>query len=257
VRATRDATVGMQVRTEGKGPPLVIVPGTMMAPDSVQALLAPLTSRWRCHLVVRRGYGGSPAGPHPCRLADQVADLAAVLESIGRPSTVFGHSFGGIVGLATEAAHPGRLSRLVLYEPPLRQLGDLLVPALRRIRELLAADDLIGAVQTAFRSAAPSALRPEGLPDRVAARLTGELPGLIADLECVTGISGADPRWGRVDLPVLLMNGDRTGPGARDDVETAARLLPGATRRVLPEQGHVLSDLTGLAGLLGDWARAE
>lgn len=63
----------------------------------------------------RRGYGRSiEAGPAP--LDRHVEDLLSVLH--GRPATVFGHSYGGVVALVAAEREPDVARSVLAFEPP-------------------------------------------------------------------------------------------------------------------------------------------
>jgi pimeloyl-ACP methyl ester carboxylesterase len=65
-----------------------------------------------------RGHGMSERPPTGYRVADLVADLAALLDALAitRPIDLVGNSFGGLVALAFAAAHPERVARLALID---------------------------------------------------------------------------------------------------------------------------------------------
>ncbi|MCE9574332.1 MAG: alpha/beta hydrolase [Deltaproteobacteria bacterium] len=65
-----------------------------------------------------RGHGMSERPASGYRVADFVADLAAILDglAIERPVYLVGNSFGGLVALAFAAAHPARVAGLVLID---------------------------------------------------------------------------------------------------------------------------------------------
>jgi lipase len=78
-----------------------------------------------------RGRGRSAQLPGPYGLATHVADLVAVLDSVGAARVVVaGHSMGGFVAVALAAQHPDRVSRLVLVDGglPLGKPGDPMPP---------------------------------------------------------------------------------------------------------------------------------
>src|SRR5258708_21694719 len=75
----------------------------------------------------RRGHGASGVSPN-CSLEREGEEVAAVVNS--RPGAVFllGHSYGGVCAL--EAAFlTDKISKLVLYEPPLQDLDHSAVVA--------------------------------------------------------------------------------------------------------------------------------
>jgi pimeloyl-ACP methyl ester carboxylesterase len=64
-----------------------------------------------------RGHGMSERPATGYKIADFVADLAALLDALGvARATIVGNSFGGVVALAFAAAHPARVAGLVLID---------------------------------------------------------------------------------------------------------------------------------------------
>ena len=80
-------------------------------------LANPVAERAAVMLYDLRGHGMSERPATGYRVADLVADLAALLDaqSIARADLV-GNSFGGLVALAFAAAHPERVGRLALID---------------------------------------------------------------------------------------------------------------------------------------------
>lgn len=67
----------------------------------------------------RRGHSASTAPERQGTIADDVADLVAILEHVGTPSVLVGHSYGATVCLLTTLAHPQLIIGAVVHEPPL------------------------------------------------------------------------------------------------------------------------------------------
>jgi lipase len=63
-----------------------------------------------------RGHGHSP-GIGPWTVAQHVADLAPLLESLGPRTVVLGHSYGGLIAWELARAMPAALTGLVLVDP--------------------------------------------------------------------------------------------------------------------------------------------
>lgn len=114
---SRDGTPIGYVRV-GSGPPLVIVHGAWASGDSYLPLAELLGGRFSCFVMDRRGRGNSGDGPE-YDLQCELADIEAVLDVAGQGACLMGHSGGGVYAL--EVALQADISRLVLYEPPLRQ----------------------------------------------------------------------------------------------------------------------------------------
>jgi pimeloyl-ACP methyl ester carboxylesterase len=102
----------------GSGPMLVLIHGAFS--DHVtnwQECKGMLAERFTCVTVARRGRGETTATQHHS-VADEVADVVAVLRDIGEPVFLLGHSHGAICALDAAAQYPDGVRKLVLYEPP-------------------------------------------------------------------------------------------------------------------------------------------
>jgi pimeloyl-ACP methyl ester carboxylesterase len=105
-----------------------------------------LAGRFRTLAVDLYGSGKSPhwRADQPLTLADEVALLEPIFESIGDRFHLIGHSYGGAVALKAALAGPRRLRSLILFEPVLFGLLNAHDPAQREITAVR--DDTIAAV---------------------------------------------------------------------------------------------------------------
>src|SRR5882724_686490 len=104
----------------GAGPSLVIVHGGTGDRTRWKPLLPLFSSRFTVCAMDRRGHGESQAGSN-YSLQKEFEDVVAVVNSRPGPVFVLGHSFGAVCAL--EAAFlTNKISKLVLYEPPLQDL---------------------------------------------------------------------------------------------------------------------------------------
>jgi pimeloyl-ACP methyl ester carboxylesterase len=160
----------------GAGPPLVLVHGTTGTMRRWAPVLPLLESRFTVYAIDRRGRGAS-GDTAPYAMEREFEDVAAVVDDIGEPCHLLGHSFGAICALEAACRTPN-LRKLVLYEPPIPTPGhDAFEPAaLERLQHLLDAGDPEGVLTVFFRrstacrprSSSRSAPRPCG---RCASRL--------------------------------------------------------------------------------------
>src|SRR6266566_3552752 len=125
------------VECTGKGPGLLIVHGG----TGDRSRWKPLLPLFAAHLTVcamdRRGHGDSEAGSK-YSLKKEYEDVATVVDSRPRPVFVLGHSIGGLCAL--EAAFlTKKISKLVLYEPPLQDLDHTAVAD--RMEKMIQAGD--------------------------------------------------------------------------------------------------------------------
>src|SRR5919197_1362258 len=136
-------------RRSGEGPPLVLVHGTTSAHWSFRYLVPTLVDRFTVYAIDRRGRGDS-GDRVEYAIEHEFEDVAAVVDSIDEPATLFGHSYGATVALGA-ALSARNLHKLVLYEPA---PGISAVPSedLDRIEDLVGRDDREEALVQAFRS---------------------------------------------------------------------------------------------------------
>jgi pimeloyl-ACP methyl ester carboxylesterase len=109
------------VWVEGRGPPLVMVHGSLRHHVAFAPLVAELRDSLTTYAVDRRGFGASgDSGSYS--IEQEFRDVAAVVEEVaartGERVAVLGHSFGANPAMGG-AALTDRVSRLVLNEPSL------------------------------------------------------------------------------------------------------------------------------------------
>jgi len=108
-------------REDGSGPPLVMVHGSPGEGRSWGRVVPHLKERFRTICPDLPGYGGSdrlevdePAG----RMVAMGAAVARLVDSLGEPVHLIGHSFGGNIALqAAMQVQAGAVERIVLFEP--------------------------------------------------------------------------------------------------------------------------------------------
>ena len=212
----------------------------------------------------RRGHGASsaPAGPRP--IAENVQDLAVLLESTGLyPAHLHGHGLGGALVLRLAAERPELVRSVSVHEPPFLALaagpareGTEARPGADRLRALSA---LARAGET--EAAARDFLAVFASPGEQWDRLGPEERRRLQENAAVWALEIADPEAGRpplgevssLALPVLATCGELSPPGAAEVVRALGAALPNATVRVLTGVGHApqRSDPDMVVGVLG------
>lgn len=238
-------------RRIGSGPPVVMVHGSGGGLHSWQPVAERLADRFELWSPARRGYQPSGSGPSPKRFADEVEDVRALIDRIGRPVHLVGMSYGATVALhAAAAGLPVR--SLVLWEPPLYAAGVELAPVLTRFEELAASGDRRGAdrllaekvarvpgplldLMDASRPAEPADDEPaDDAPDDA----PDDVPGWCRDLESMAADTVDLERWSAVTVPTLLMRGSDTWQPMPETLDRLAAALPQVTLVVFPGQMH-------------------
>jgi pimeloyl-ACP methyl ester carboxylesterase len=112
-------------RTEGSGPPLVLIGGGPSNADTLGALAGHLATDHAVIAYDRRGYSRSQRDDpsQPASIAIHAGDVRHVLDDLGvGPASVFATSVGALIGLELTASHSDTVARLIVHEPPLGQL---------------------------------------------------------------------------------------------------------------------------------------
>ncbi len=112
-------------RTEGSGPPLVLIGGGPSNADTLAALAGHLAASRTIITYDRRGYSRSRLddSSQPARINLHADDVRRVIDDLGAgPASVFATSVGALIGLELAASHPNILTRVIVHEPPLGQL---------------------------------------------------------------------------------------------------------------------------------------
>src|SRR4051812_32183182 len=104
---TATATDGTTIlaATEGAGPAILVLHGGMNDESAWQRVATRLVPRFRVIRVRRRRYR-MDLDPPPT-LTEEMTDIVALGDAIGRPVPLVGHSSGGVVALEALLAAPG------------------------------------------------------------------------------------------------------------------------------------------------------
>ena len=230
-------------RRSGEGPPLLLVHGAAADHGRWRPVLPAFEARFAVCAVDRRGRGAS-GDATTYDVEREFADVAALVEAIGAPVDVLGHSYGALCAL--EAARlTGGIRRLVLYEPPIPVAASIYPPGvLDRLEALLAAGDRDGVVATTMREVAGLAAEAVAhlrtlppWPARVAAAHT-----IPRELRPTDAYRFDPARFRGMRVPTLLLLGGASPPVFAAATQAVAEALPDARVAVLPGQGHAAMD---------------
>lgn len=237
---SKDGTF-IAVECAGAGPSLVIVHGGIGDRSRWTPLFPLFASRFRVCAMDRRGHGASGDSPQ-YSLQREAEDVAAVVNS--RPGTVFvlGHSYGAVCAL--EAAFlTDKISKLVLYEPPLQDLDHSAVAA--RMEKMIQEGDREQALVTFLQEIVMIT------PNEVAAmKARPSWPGRVATIDSsirqVRALAAYrfDPkRLSTMKVPTLLLTGSETAsPQLKLAIRGLLDSLPNRSLFVFKGQQHNAMD---------------
>lgn len=238
---TLKADDGSEVRAydEGTGRPILIVHPGLDDGRSYKRVASRLTGRFRVVRLVRPQYRlDLPGG---CSIGQEVDHVLAVAKTVAQPMMVFGHSSGGVVALESIAASPASFAGAVIYEPPLVVGPPLGGVAAAKARDALTAGkpgkamtifvrDIVGVpapmarISSTFVAAIP--------------RYRALIPRQLDDVDALDALGCRLDTYAGLDLPVVLVGGDRSPAHLGQRLDALQHALPRAERVALRRRGH-------------------
>jgi pimeloyl-ACP methyl ester carboxylesterase len=204
----------------------------------VAARLAP---RFRVVRLHRRQYRLDIVTGSPCTIDQEVDDVLAVAKVIGEPMLVVGHSSGGVVALEAMVASPSTFPGAVIYEPPVVIGPPLGGEALQRARAAMAAGKAGKAITIFMRDIVgipPLVARLAGMFVAIQPRWRKFVPRQLDDVEAIDQLGVRLDAYARIEVPNVLLGGDRSPARLGKRLDALARALPRAEKVVLRGQGH-------------------
>ena len=250
----------------GDGLPLLMLHGLTGHARTWDHTAASLSEQYRVVALDQRGHGDSEWAPQ-YGLAPMAQDVLGFLDALELAEvTLMGLSMGGLVSFVFAAAHPERVTRMVIMD-----IGpEIAAAGATNVANSLAANDVFGSEDEAFAQARAANPRPTDatLRHRVSHNLR-PLPDGTLTFKYDKALRS--PRalfdhtqdqlwaaWRAVSCPVLLVRGGDSDVLAAD---TAQRMLaenPGVSFASIPNCGHsiTLDSPHGLLEVVSPWLTA-
>jgi len=226
---------------EGEGPTLLIVHGGTGDRTRWTPLFPLFASQFTVCAMDRRGHGESEPGSN-YSLQKEFEDVLAVVNSRPGPVFVLGHSIGGVFALQA-ALLTNKISKLVLYEPPLQD-GDHTAVA-DQMEKMIQSGKREQALETFLKEivqVSPKEIemmkaRPTW-PKRVAS-----IDIQIREIRALSKYSFDAERITKLKTPTLLLAGGNTpSPQLKQATELLMNTLPNRTLIVFEGQEHNAMD---------------
>ncbi len=239
---SKDGTL-IALECAGAGPTLILVHGGIGDRTRWTPMFPLLSSHFTVCAMDRRGHGLS-ADSKDYGLQKEAEDVAAVVDSRPGPVFVLGHSYGGVAALEATFL-TGRISKLILYEPPLQDPVDHNLAVTRKMERMIkegAREQAVITFVTEVVHLSPSEveamkLRP-AWPDLVAT-----IDTQVRQMYALAGYRFDATRMSAVSQPTLLLIGsETTAPYLKQAINSLQTSLPHPTRVVLDGQQHNAMD---------------
>lgn len=225
----------------GSGPPLVLVHGTSSAGARWRPIVPAFEERFTVYTLDRRGRGASGDADEYV-IEREFEDIAAVVEAIGEPVSLLGHSFGALCALEA-ALLTSNVRKLILYEPYMPVADPPLYDSevVVRMQRLLDAGDCEGVVTAMFRELLQ--MPAHELDDL---RALPTWPARVAAAHTIVRESWAEldyrfaaERFADLLVPTLLLLGGDTIPELERVTRLLAEALPNSRIAVMAGQQHL------------------
>ncbi|HEX6882981.1 MAG TPA: alpha/beta hydrolase [Planctomycetota bacterium] len=234
----------------GHGPRVVALHSGGMSARQWRRLAEQLAPSFRVVLPDLLGSGANPPWPEPdafdVRL--DVAALGHLLDALGEPVHLVGHSYGGFLALTLARQRPADVRSLAVYDPTafgvLHGAGDAegLADLERARAQAVFLDDRRGGGAEWYEAfvdywngpgtwrALPAAAREGFL--RTGRKVYLEARSLLAERTPAEAYAG-------IAAPTLLLGGERSPAAARRVLALLAAAIPGARAHLVSGAGHM------------------
>jgi pimeloyl-ACP methyl ester carboxylesterase len=193
-----------------------------------------LHERFTTVAIARRGRGETTATTGHT-VEDEAADVISVMEAIGGPVYLLGHSYGALVALEVAVRSP-QVEKLIVYEPPRDGLIDGYA---ERFEDLARVGDFEQLVEVVLRETleTPTDVIDELRNEGNWADWIADAPTTLNDLRAINRYKGKGERFKAINVPTLLLTGSESPQHLYRTAELQ-RGLPQSRTVVLQGQGH-------------------
>ena len=233
----------------GSGEPVILAHCSGGSRRQWRALADRLAGHYRVLAPDLYGYGETDPWPdnRPFSVADDCAVINALIDEVGQPVHLVGHSYGGALCLDVALRRHGRIKSLALYEPVafhlLRIHGDAAgwseigQVALRHID--LVDDGDLAACADAFMDYWIGSAAWQGMPAEARAAITATMPKIALEFRNSFDSAIRLDDYQRIDAPTLLLRGSDTTLAARRVSELLAGSLVDRAFVCIRGAGHM------------------
>ena len=254
------------VHEQGDGPAILLIAGLSDPAEAWQAQIDAFSPSYRVIAHDNRGAGRSPVPDDGISIAAMAEDAAAVLRAKRVESAhVVGFSMGGAIAQELALRHPSLVRSLVLngtWTRPDAYFRRMVSGWMTTARDAASARDLLEAF---FLWVYSPRAHADGTADRYIDEtllnpLAQDVEAFFATARALIEWEGAADRIGAIEVPALVIVGERDITCPPRHAREIASLLPRADLVVMPGEAHQPfqeSPETWNEIVRGFWARVE
>ncbi len=239
---------------QGSGSPVVMVHGSLGDHRTWAQQLEPFSRRHRVVVPSRRYHwpNEAPGEGVTYRLMQHVEDLAALIEALDlAPADVAGTSYGAMTTLTLAAVRPELVRSMVLTEPPIIPWLDAL-PGGAEVARAFVENTMVPAGAALARGEDEDGVRLfingvlgagafDRIPEPVKAAMMDNAAALRTELATPPEVYFSSVTPGdceRIEVPALLVRGERSPAMFGMILDELARRMPDAKRVTIPAASH-------------------
>jgi pimeloyl-ACP methyl ester carboxylesterase len=223
--------------------PVILLHSSGSSGAQWRALSAQLSPRYRVVAPDLYGYGSTAPWPGngAFSLAHEAELVLALLDQVGSPVHLVGHSYGGAVALRVARAHADRVRSLAVYEPvAFHLLADRseITALAQDVARAVACGDYIGGFASFFDywSGAGSW---DAIPPAKRAAMAARLPKVALEFHAALTEPAHLADFEALAVPTMLLQGARSPRPTRRICELLAHVMPDARLITLNDAGHM------------------
>jgi pimeloyl-ACP methyl ester carboxylesterase len=240
-------------RSKGSGQPVLLTHGVLGDLRTLSPVARDLSDMVEAITVSLPALATDARPTRPFGTAGQRDDLIDLIWSLGRgPGHLVAWSFSAHPAMAVAIDRPDLVRSLFLYEPGCPTfiqdeadrdavLADMRA-AFTPVEQAFAREDREEAARLAIDAAAQAPGYCAAQPEAIRAFYRDNVQTLEAIFAQTPPIPLGPQDLGRIRCPVTVAHGALTRAGYAIVSDTAARLVPGAARVVVPDTGHLLPE---------------
>jgi pimeloyl-ACP methyl ester carboxylesterase len=222
----------------------VLVHGAAADHRRWRPVLPALRENYTVYTVDRRGRGDS-GDSETYAIEREFVDVASVVDSLGEPVNLLGHSYGALCSLEA-ALLTKSIRRMILYEPPIPVGLEIFQPGIiDRLQDLFDRGDQEGVVATFLREVVKVREQDLKLMQANVSAWKGRIATaqvLLRELRAIEGYTFSPERFEKLAVRTLLLLGGLSPKHMRSGTETLNQALPDSRIFVMPGQQHVAMD---------------
>lgn len=229
--------------TEGQGSPLLLVHGTTADHTRWNGIVPQLARKFTVHAMDRRGRGES-TDVDDYQLQREAEDVAAVIDALGVPVVVLGHSYGAVCTIEAALLTSG-IDKIVLYEPPIPTGVPMYPPGLPdRMQPLIDDGHFEAAVEMFFREVVKMpADEFDGYRQLPVWKRRVQLAPTIPREMAIDRAYTFDPeKYANLRTPTQLLLGGESPTMFQQAVDKVHMALANSSVTILPGQQHIAMD---------------